>query len=64
MRNPSRVSTPELMRSALLGVLCGLAACEIAGPHGGSAVSLILTFGLMAAYGLLSILILIDRWEG
>ncbi|GAN96690.1 MULTISPECIES: hypothetical protein [Acetobacteraceae] len=64
MRKRFRVSIPELLRSVLLGVLCGLAACEIAGPHAGAAVSLILTFGLMAAYGLLSILILIDRWEG
>ncbi|WP_395371662.1 hypothetical protein [Komagataeibacter diospyri] len=64
MRKRFRVSIPELLRSALLGALCALAGCYLTGPHGGAVVSLLIMFGLMAAWAFLSILILIDRWEG
>lgn len=62
MRNRSRVSIPELLRSVLLGTLCSLSGCYLAGPRGGAVVSLLIMFGLMATWAFLSILI--DRWEG
>ncbi|MBV0888120.1 hypothetical protein KTQ54_06150 [Komagataeibacter oboediens] len=64
MRRPICLSVPELLRSLLLGAICAFAACFLAGPHGGAIVSLLIMFALMAAWALLSILILIDRWEG
>ena len=64
MRCPICLSVPELLRSLLLGAICAFAACFLAGPHGGAIVSLLIMFGLMAAWAFLSILILIDRWEG
>lgn len=64
MRKRFRVSIPELLRSALLGALCAMAGCYLAGPHGDAIVSLLIMFGLMAGWALLSVLILIDRWEG
>ncbi|CAM2756000.1 hypothetical protein CFR75_06165 [Komagataeibacter xylinus] len=61
MRYRVLASLADCGRAALLGTVCGLAGCEVTGRW---PAALMMMFGFLLGYGLLSALVQWGRWKG